>query len=295
MNGQTDLALESDFRLSPDSPLGNHPEDVHAWNHYHAEEKPKDTRQTHLQFDNTDTPLFRMRYNKKNIQRKKAKFKIWFQIVTMVAAYYKMGGKKTLNKALTHAMDLKGMKVSKTTKTTLKRFLMEKLEEFGVKWDGTQEVEDKKSNHPTPSLYNKNIQSSKHGKPKSRLIIIRNLAFAIIKGRKPQEGFGMKINRNDEGWKTFEDCHWDNCKVQFQPRMMFLTVFQLLQRGIDKTEIVRAYDGLLHRHHALAVDEGQSTWLPSGIISDLRRLFQNDWDGVRVPFSPSLCGDSSEV
>jgi len=102
---------------------------------------------------------------------------------------------------------------------------------------------------------------------------IRKLAHSILKGRKPIVGFGRQLSQNDPDWVTLQSLHWDNCKVNFTPSILYRPVLQALTNGVCKFTIVKTYEKLLLRWHGLATD-AQTHYLPSGLAKELKLHLQ---------------------
>lgn len=103
---------------------------------------------------------------------------------------------------------------------------------------------------------------------------LQNLTFALIQGRKSREGFGRKWCMNDPTWETLKSVHWENCKIEFSPKLLHGAVYSLLQKGIDKTRIIRQYESLLLKWHGIADDKKATRtnkWTPAGLVCELTR------------------------
>ena len=68
--------------------------------------------------------------------------------------------------------------------------------------------------------------------------------------------------------------HYDNCKVEFSQAHAYGLAFEYLLKGYSSQQIEGAYYNAMIRLHQLAVDQGRSSVVPSGLISDARRRLE---------------------
>lgn len=254
----------------PTCPLGDRPEDVEAWNYYHG-----DPAQKLIQFGQADLPLWKrkkpkqdIKWNDTNRRRHSSKIEKWFAIVRMLAAYYRKGGKKSIRNALKWAMTRIEYDVHRNKIAKIEQFVKTMLDRFGVHYADSSECTP-----PPPHVYKRKYNLNKHRRAKIKNL--NNLAFAIILGRRPREGFGKKYDMNDPGWQTLENFHWDNCKVHFRPKMLFISVRACLLAGIQKAKILKLYETELHRYHGLATD-AKTVFEPTGICGQLYKLAKSE-------------------
>jgi len=260
--------------------LGNREEDIEAWGdillgkYADAPIKPQKKKVV-------------VKNSNLNQERHEAKIKKWFEITRLLCSYYRKNGNKTIGNALRWAMDITGYHVSKNIVTELKRFVLKMMERFGVKFRTDDDFHcfnphkdyvpkpsvntDKTlpTTPPSPSILINKYKNNNiiHGKP-----ALRKLTFAIIRGRKPMEGFGKLWNRNDQEWITLESLHWDNCKVEFNIAAIFKPIYEMVEKGLSVSAIVKVYDDFLRKWHEIAVDKGFTApggFKPTGLRQDL--------------------------
>jgi len=200
-----------------------------------------------------------------------------WEVTRIAASWYRKGWKKTIDYVLTKALKGVGANPSPDQKSALKKRVMASLAKFQIYCHSTRQADQntfRKSEGRSIGKKKKVKLSNTASRGKWIISIVR-LANAIIKGRNPLVGCGMKMSRNDEDWVTMKSLHWDNCKVEFRPGILVSTVYDLLRLGARKEDIICQYGILLHYYHALAVDIEADVWQPSKLVNDLRkRVFE---------------------
>ncbi len=76
-------------------------------------------------------------------------------------------------------------------------------------------------------------------------------------------------------------CHWDCCRVLFNPGFAFAYAAKALALGYDRATVERAYETALREEHAVASDVGAASWRPFRVMSiALRKLagLAPDWN-----------------
>ena len=84
--------------------------------------------------------------------------------------------------------------------------------------------------------------------------------------------------------EKLKDTHWDNCKVQFDPRGAFTLAYGALSDGHEAARIKACYEQALFRSHGHAVDKAASSakivfFNISSTILETRRLLEQDGFG----------------
>jgi len=205
---------------------------------------------------------------------------IWWQIINMVGKHYRLGGNRKIDDALNWAIEKVGATLAKNDKTKLKRMLLHMLRQRGIDWEGACLLKTGKFPKPSGRTIEKSRKTLSNitvnrGKGTSSSKRRWGLTGAIMEGRKPRFGFGRYWSRNDEDWITLESLHYDNCKVAFRPKLLARTIYNLLNWGAQKEDIICQYDILLHDYHRLAVDTETAVWEPTKLVNDLRkRVFE---------------------
>jgi hypothetical protein len=261
---QTELKLNDPWSLVSPCPLGNRAEDIEAWEASQKGLYADDSRQQKFNFGTSDLPIFNVsKYNR---------------IIAYIEKCVCRGATLPLHSILEKACKAIGAGTSERNLKYYIREIRKKFYVFGGRGRGKILFVRLKSRFRKGASV---LDSSKKNKNKvnTRAIArhtrqipeIKRLAFAVIQGRKPVFGFGKSWNCNDPNWQTLKDCHWDNCKILFMPKMLYGTIYEALKKGCKSAEIVSRYDDLLRKWHGIAVDQFAENWLPSGLISELRQ------------------------
>ena len=204
---------------------------------------------------------------------------LWWQIINAVISHYLKGGNRHIDAALEFAIKQAGVTIPCQEKTRIKALLLHVLRKRGIDWEvacGLKEDFLKKPLGRTikeiKSLRKSNTEiCAKRTKsyPKQSKKIWK-LVFAMLKGRKPWYPFGQKTSKNDEGWNMLPDCHWDNCKTQYRPKLLAKPIYELLAMGARKEDIICQYGILVRKYHVLAVDLELSSYEPTKLVRELK-------------------------
>jgi hypothetical protein len=253
---QSEFQLDDEWKLVS-CPLGDREEDIRAFNEIHGQDNPN---QTKFRFY-TPAEKYELWYNNQtNRQRAAVKRKKFYQVAWMVTKYYRLGGQKKLCKSIRWAMNRIGYRLNKNLMGSLTRFVEKIL------------YSTRKKVTPT-SFYIKRKRTFNSNTLKRYTTKVRNLCFALLVGRRPREGFGRLWCQNDKDWVPLSQLHWENCKVIFNERILYRTIYDLLCAGVSVADIRKQYERILLVHHGLANDKGIQ-FQCSGIASDLRRFFK---------------------
>ncbi len=69
-------------------------------------------------------------------------------------------------------------------------------------------------------------------------------------------------------WLTWQlgHCHWETCRVRFNPGFTRVYAARALVRGYSRASIAAAYEAALREEHTVACDVGASIWRPFRIM-----------------------------
>ena len=194
-----------------------------------------------------------------------------YEVARLVSYRYRNGSKKPIDQIFNEVLVSMGIVISGDAKTDLKRFVLACLNKWQVTGYSARQADQKTFRKCSgPSKGKRNIYKLVNTAGRGKWIeSIKKLTFALLYGRKVWYPFGQKTSRNDEGWQMFSDKHWDNCKVEYKPKLLFQTVYDLLIQGAKKADILCQYGILLQHYHGLAVDCKISSWGPTKLVSEL--------------------------
>jgi len=195
-----------------------------------------------------------------------------YEVARLVSWRYRNGSKKTIDQIFNEVLISMGIVIEGDAKTDLKRFVLACLNKWQVTGYSSRQADQK--TFPKCSgrtIRGKNIYKLVNTAGRGKWIkSIKNLTFALLYGRKPWYPFGQKTSRNDEPWQMFSDCHWDNCKTEYRPKLLFKTVYDLLIHRARKEDILCQYGILVRYYHGLAVDCGMTSFEPIKLVSELK-------------------------
>ena len=195
------------------------------------------------------------------------------EVSRLVCYRYRNGSKKTIDQIFNEVLISLGIVIEGDEKTDLKRFVLACLNKWQVTGYSARQADQKTFRKCSGrTIRGKNIFKLVNTAGRAKWIkSIKNLTFALLYGRKPWYPFGQKTSRNDEGWQMFSHCHWENCKTEYRPKLLYGTVYDLLVQGARKEDILCQYGILVRHYHGLAVDCEMSSWEPTKLVSELKQ------------------------
>ena len=169
---------------------------------------------------------------------------------------------------------------SKRVISELKKYIRTRLNLKSIRTAGNIEYISLNERFPTPNVLYICKNSTNYrvdtAKPNS-LFKLKKLAFALVKAK---PNFFKYSDGYSDGFKTLSHYHYDNCKIEWCPKIVYNTIFPLLKDGVRVSDIVSTYDRLLQKWHELATISTNNPatnlnkWSPAGLLKDLRETLR---------------------
>jgi hypothetical protein len=261
------LSVNTEFRLVegvPACPLGNHPDDVSAWQETHGQQV--------MQFGVDDLPLFDHAATQK-------------RVIGYVRAALEKGATIPLQTLIRRFLDNYGMPRSER----MIRYYMAAIRESRLVYVFRARVgrsfmvfvRSRTRAKASPTL-------PQPAKKQAEISPCNDYYKGSLKGLKRNAGLSPGASRlRGFAWavaRNLQACHWDSCKVRFDLRHAFNFTLQWLQSGRLFNDIRDAYDAALHQRHKDATDwdlnNGRNLvrWAPSSTVTLASQLLRGQAD-----------------